>query len=94
MLNKKIVFAMGLGLISLGSVSSGADTLASIKNGIAPSTVEETWAGFDPRKEPLDVEVLKEWEEDGVIVKVIRFRVGIFKGKKAMLDKKGVKRLN
>lgn len=85
MLNKKIIFAMGLGLITLGSVSSGADTLAPIKNGIAPSTVEETWAGFDPRKEPLDVEVLKEWEEDGVIVKVIRFRVGIFKGKKAML---------
>ena len=84
-MTNKYIFAIGLGLISLGSVSSGADTLPLIENGIAPSTVEETWAGFDPRKEPLDVEVLKEWEEDGVIVKVIRFRVGIFKGKKAML---------
>lgn len=85
MLNKRFFYALGLGLISLSTVSKGGDTLPPIKNGIAPSTVEETWAGFDPRKEPLDVEVLKEWEEDGVIVKVIRFRVGTFKGKKAML---------
>ena len=85
MLNKKIVCAMALGLISLSAVSKGGDTVPPIKNGIAPSTVEETWAGFDPRKEPLDVEVLEEWEEDGVIVKVIRFRVGTFKGEKAML---------
>ena len=85
MLNQKIICAMALGLISLSALSNGGDTLPSIQNGIAPLTVDETWAGFDPRKEPLDVEVLKEWEEDGVIVKVIRFRVGIFKGETAML---------
>ena len=51
----------------------------------APATVEEAWAGFDPRKEPLEVEVLQEWEEDGAVVKVIRFCVGTFKGKKAMM---------
>jgi len=85
MLNKKNVCAMALGLISLSAVSKAQDTLPPIKNGIAPSSVEETWAGFDPRKEPLDVEVLEEWEEDGVVVKVIRFRVGTFKGETAML---------
>ena len=51
----------------------------------APQTWNEAWNGFDPRKEPLDVEILKEWEEDGVALRVLRYRIGIFKGKKAMM---------
>jgi len=43
------------------------------------------WAGFDPRAEPLDVEVLKEWEEDGVVLRVLRYRIGVFKGRKGMM---------
>ena len=31
------------------------------------------------------MEVLKEWEEDGVVLKVLRYRIGVFKGKKAMM---------
>tara|TARA_B110000908_G_scaffold149901_2_gene183522 strand:+ start:13391 stop:15193 length:1803 start_codon:yes stop_codon:yes gene_type:complete len=54
-------------------------------DGKVPQNYEELWQGFDPQKEPLDVEVLKEWEEDGVVLKVLRYRVGIFKGKKAMI---------
>ena len=29
-----------------------------------PQSVTELWAGFDPRKDPLDIEVLKEWEQE------------------------------
>jgi len=61
------------------------ETLPPLKNGKAPQTFEELWTGFDPRKEPLDVEVLHQWEQDGVVLKVIRYRVGVFKGKKAMM---------
>jgi len=61
------------------------DTLPPLKDGIAPQTFDELWAGFDPRAEPLDVEVLKEWEEDGVVLQVLRYRVGTFKGQKSML---------
>ena len=43
------------------------------------------WIGFDPKAEPLDVEILKEWEEDGVKLKVLRYRIGVFKGQKAMM---------
>jgi len=43
------------------------------------------WAGFDPRAEPLETELLKEWEEDGVVLRVVRFRIGVFKGKVARL---------
>ena len=50
-----------------------------------PHTMQELWAGLDMRAEPLDVEILKEWEEDGIVLKVLRYRVGIFKGQKAMM---------
>jgi len=59
--------------------------LPPLTDGKAPQTREELWAGFDPRAEPLDVEVLKEWEEDGVVLRVLRYRIGIFKGKKAKM---------
>ena len=55
------------------------ETLPPLKDGKAPETFEELWGGFDPLTEPLDVEVLKEWEQDGVVLKVIRYRAGIFR---------------
>ena len=30
-------------------------------------------------------EKLKEWEEDGVVLRIVRYRIGIFKGQKAMM---------
>ena len=45
-----------------------------------PQNVTELWAGFDPRKDPLETEVLKEWEQEGVVCRVIRYQVGVFKG--------------
>ena len=35
------------------------DTLPPLQNGAVPQTVGELWADYDPRAEPLDVEVLK-----------------------------------
>ena len=37
-----------------------------------PQTLAELWAGFEPRKDPLEIEVLKEWEQDGVVCRLIR----------------------
>ena len=65
--------------------NAGPETFVPLIDGQAPQTVEELWKDIDPRKEPLDVEVLHEWEEDGVIMKVLRYRIGIFKGQKAMM---------
>lgn len=61
------------------------ETFQPIENGKAPKTFEELWANFDPQKEPLDTEILHEWEEDDVIMQVLRYRIGIFKGEKAMM---------
>ena len=73
-------------LVLAGCASSfSQETLPPLKDGKVPQTVEALWADFDPRAEPLEVEILKEWEEEGVVLRVLRYRIGIFKGRKAMM---------
>jgi hypothetical protein len=61
----------------------GAETLPPLKDGQVPQNLDELWAGFDPLKEPLEAEVTKEWEVDGVACQIIRYRVGVFNGQPA-----------
>lgn len=61
------------------------DTLPPLVDGQAPTNFREMWAGFDARAEPLETEVLQEWEEDDVVMRIVRFRIGVFKGKQATL---------
>jgi hypothetical protein len=65
--------------------NSNRETFIPLKDCNSPQTLEELWKDFDARKEPLDVEILKEWEEDNVIMQVLRYRIGFFKGQKAMM---------
>ncbi|MDR3404638.1 MAG: acetylxylan esterase [Chthoniobacter sp.] len=51
----------------------------------APQSVSELWADFDPRRDPLEVEVVREWREDGLVLRTVRFLVGTFKGRPARL---------
>lgn len=78
---------LSLTLCVLGAlvVPALAETLPPLNNKKASQTHEEIWAGFDPRAEPLDLEILKEWEEDEVMLRVVRYRIGVFKGRKAMM---------
>jgi cephalosporin-C deacetylase-like acetyl esterase len=61
------------------------NSLSPLKDDKVPKNFEELWAGYDPAKEPLETEVLKEWEEEGVVLRVVRYRIGIFKGQKALM---------
>jgi hypothetical protein len=79
----RLFFTVVLLMVSGGAFAQ--ETLAPLTDGNAPQTHAELWADFDPRAEPLDVEVLKEWEEDGVVLKVLRYRIGTFKGQEAMM---------
>ena len=62
-----------------------AETLPPLNEKDAPSTFSQMWEGFDPRNEELEVETLKQWEQDDVVLRVIRYRIGVFKGTKAMM---------
>lgn len=48
-----------------------------------PQTVEQLYADFDPRRDPLETRVVREWEEDGLVLRYVVFTVGGFKGAKA-----------
>ena len=50
-----------------------------------PQTVTELWADFDPRKDALETEVIREWKEDGGVFRHVRYLIGNFKGKPARM---------
>ncbi len=50
-----------------------------------PESVQELWADFDPRREALETEAIREWREDGGVFRQVRFLVGTFKGKPARM---------
>ena len=50
-----------------------------------PQTVEQLWEDFDPRKDALETEVIREFTEDGGVFRHVRFVVGTFKGKTARM---------
>ena len=50
-----------------------------------PRTVKELWSDFDPRKEPLDAKVVREWEKDGIVFRYVTYHIGTFKGVKARM---------
>ena len=50
-----------------------------------PATVAELFADFDPRKDPLDATLVREWEKDGIVTRTVTFHVGTFKGTPARL---------
>ena len=76
---------MKLPLIFLATciVAHAADSLSPLKK--VPQNVTELWAGYDPQKEPLRTEVVREWEEDGVVIRYLRYYIGTFKGKSAWM---------
>ncbi|MGJ8643787.1 MAG: NPCBM/NEW2 domain-containing protein [Luteolibacter sp.] len=66
-------------------MSVSAETLPPLKDGASPQTVDEAWGDYDPMAEPLDVEVHKEWVEEGTVLRAVRYRIGIFKGQKSWM---------
>lgn len=50
-----------------------------------PQSVTELWADFDPRRDPLETEVIREWREDGGVFRLVRFLVGKFRGQPARM---------
>lgn len=85
-MNTSILLIIAWLLAATGIAHSEApETLLPLENGSAPSDFDSMWSGFDPRAEPLETEVLHEWEEDGAVLRIVRFRIGVFKGTKATL---------
>lgn len=50
-----------------------------------PQSVRELWEDFDPRKDPIEVELIREWKEDGGVLRLMRYLIGTFKGQPARM---------
>lgn len=50
-----------------------------------PQSVQELWADFDPRRDAIETEVIREWKEDGGVFRIVRYLIGSFKGKPARM---------
>ena len=63
----------------------GADSLSPLKEGQAPQTLEELWDDYDPALEPIEVEVVRQWQRGDATVRMLVYTVGTFKGKKSRM---------
>ena len=71
--------------LAFGSLCPAAESLPPLKDGRVPTNLTELWGAYDPRAEALESEVTKEWEQDGIVCRVIRYRIGTFKGQPATM---------
>ena len=74
-----------MGACLVGLTAWGAESLPGLADGKGPQGLAELWDGYDPRKEALEAEVTKEWEQDGIVCRVVRYRIGTFKGQPATM---------
>ena len=72
-----------LTVISTNAMTFGEDSLPQLS--VAPQNVEQLWAGYDPRSEPLEVQVVREWQEDGLTLRYVLYSIGTFKGQPAKM---------
>jgi len=72
-------------LIGTPAFAQLTDTFATLRSDTAAGNLTEMWGDFDPQAEPLQTETLAEWEEEGVELRVVRFRIGVFKGEPASI---------
>ena len=80
--NRRIFIQSGAALASLSLFN--LHRLLAAEGGV-PQTVTELWADFDPRKDPIETEVIREWKEDGGVFRLVRYLIGTFKGKPARM---------
>ena len=85
-MNRVIQFCCAM-IISLALATTvfATETFPPYKANQVPQNVIDLWEDYDARREPLEIKVVKEWKEDGVVTRYVTFKVGTFKGSAARL---------
>ena len=69
--------------ISVTAARADHETLPHLQANRAIESFDAMWRGFESRRESLEIEILKEWEHEGVMLGIVRCRIGVIKGTKA-----------
>ena len=72
-------------LFFINVISLSADSLSPLQEGKIPTTWSELWTGYDPAKDPLDTQIVREWKEGDITFRYVIFTIGTFKGQKSRL---------
>ena len=83
-MNHRVIWVLMSVLLAWVKVRA-ADSLPPLKGGKAPTNLTELWGNYDPRTEPLETQVVREWKEGDSTYRSVVFTIGTFKGKKARL---------
>ena len=67
--------AAWMGALFIGLMGLRAESLPVLSPEKGPQGLSELWDGYDPRKEALEAEVTKEWEQEVIVFRVVRYRV-------------------
>ena len=79
-------FTPALFLLLISLALRAADSLPPLNGGKAPASLDELWGNYDPRKEPLETQVVREWAEGDITFRYVIFTIGTFKDVKARLS--------
>ncbi|MDD7984029.1 dienelactone hydrolase family protein [Lentisphaera marina] len=71
--------------LSANASDKSNDSLPPLSPQTLPADIPSLWATFDSEKDPLETQVLHEYEKNGVTVQMISYVVGTFKGKKVRM---------
>jgi len=85
MAQRTLALLAALLLAAYAAPCPAEDSLPPLAGGKVPQNLDELWGAYDPAAEPLEAEITKEWEADGVVCRVVRYRVGVFKGAKSVM---------
>ncbi len=85
MMIRRYGLTLCIGLTILVSTARSEETFAAYKADDVPQNVADLWKDYDARKEPLEIKVVKEWKDDGVVTRYVTFKVGTFKGTDARI---------
>lgn len=84
MLKKSAITTSAILALFLGSSLTGfgkQDSLTPFTSADqVPQNAIDLWGSYDPKAEALDVKLHQEWKKDGVVSRLITFKVGTFKG--------------
>jgi len=73
-------------LLALNGSLKAEDSLPPLKDGKAPTNLNELWGNYNPRKDPLETQVVREWLEGDITFRYVVFTIGTFKGTKARMS--------
>ena len=77
------ILSLSLLLSALGHALLSKNSLSPLEKGKVAQGVSELWMGYDPRIEPLDIKVTREWDEsyegNKIRIQMLTFTVGTFK---------------